>query len=301
MSQLNAFTVDVEDYYHVSGFEHHVSRRSWHAYKSRVVPNTHRMLDLLEEHGVRATFFVLGWVAERFPRLVREIRDAGHEVGSHSYWHRLIYRLTPEEFREDLVRSRDVLQDILGEAVTAFRAPSFSITKHSLWALDILVEEGFRYDSSIFPVYHDRYGIPGARPDLHEIATEAGPLWEFPTSVLQFGKLNIPVSGGGYFRLYPVKWTLRCLARINRTWRRPFVFYVHPWEIDPGQPRLGIGSLKTRFRHYVNLSSTESKLRLLLGRFRFARLCDVVGHHRGCGDSNLERRVEKNEREVQRL
>ncbi|MCH8048440.1 MAG: DUF3473 domain-containing protein [Planctomycetes bacterium] len=276
MSPINAFTVDVEDYFQVSAFEKHVARSQWDQYASRVVDNTQRILRLLNRHDVQATFFVLGWVADRYPDLVREIHHAGHEVGSHSFWHRLVYDLSPEEFRDDLRRSRDVLEDLIGASVTAYRAPSFSITKRSLWALDILSEEGFCVDSSIFPIHHDRYGIPGAKTSVHTLQTKAGQLWEFPPSVARFAGFNLPVSGGGYFRLYPFALTRYCLNRLNRTRQEAFMFYVHPWEVDPEQPRLGVGSRMARFRHHVNLSSTERKLDALLGKFRFGRLCDVI-------------------------
>ena len=276
MSLINAFTVDVEDYFQVSAFEKHVARSQWDQYASRVVDNTQRILRLLNRHDVQATFFVLGWVADRYPDLVREIHHAGHEVGSHSFWHRLVYDLSPEEFRDDLRRSRDVLEDLIGASVTAYRAPSFSITKRSLWALEILIEEGFCVDSSIFPIHHDRYGIPGAKMSVHTLQTKAGQLWEFPPSVARFAGFNLPVSGGGYFRLYPFALTRYCLNRLNRTRQEAFMFYVHPWEVDPEQPRLGVGSRMSRFRHHVNLSSTERKLEALLGNFRFGRLCDVI-------------------------
>lgn len=276
MSVRNAFTVDVEDYYHVSAFEKHVDRAQWEAYESRVEANTRRLLGLLDKHGVGATFFVLGWVAERFPNLVREIHAGGHEIASHGYWHRLVYDLKPEEFRRDLIRARDILEDLTGQAVVAYRAPSFSIMRRSLWALEILASEGFRFDSSIFPVRHDRYGIPDANPAIHRIDTPAGPLWEFPISVLRIAGFNVPVGGGGYFRLYPLRWTLRWLSKINRKHGRPFVFYVHPWELDPDQPRLGVRSPISRFRHYVNLASTEKRLEVVLRTFRFGKLSDVV-------------------------
>ncbi len=273
---INAFTVDVEDYYHVSAFERQIDRAQWDRYESRVVANTHRILKMLARHDVRATFFVLGWVAEKFPDLVRQIQAGGHEIGSHGYWHRLIYRMSPDEFRDDLIRGREVLRQITGEPVVAYRAPSFSITRKSLWALEILAAEGFRFDSSVFPIYHDRYGIPGAKVSIHQIDTPAGPLWEFPVSVVRLGRINLPVSGGGYFRLYPLPLTLRFLANINRKQGRPFVFYVHPWELDPDQPRLQSGSRLSRTRHYVNLASTEKKLDLLLRKFRFGPLSEVI-------------------------
>ena len=272
---LNAFTVDVEDYFQVSAFEARIARRDWDRYECRVVANTHRILRLLDNHDVRATFFVLGWVADRFPHLVEDVHAAGHEIGSHGYWHRLVYDLTPEEFRADLRKSCKALGDIVGDSITAYRAPSFSITKRSLWALDILAEEGFRVDSSIFPVYHDRYGIHDAQPRIHTIETSASQLWEFPPSVANFARFNLPISGGGYFRFYPLAWSRRCFKRINDD-GQPFMFYVHPWELDPKQPRLGIGSRMTKFRHYVNLSSTERKLDVLLRKFKFGRLSDVI-------------------------
>lgn len=276
MAMENAFSVDVEDYYHVSAFEDQIDRRQWDQFESRVAANTRRILELLSRHAVRATFFILGWVAERSGDLVREIQAAGHEIGSHGYWHQRIDRLSPEEFRVDLVRSRDVIEKITGARVRVYRAPSFSITRRSLWAPAILVEEGFGFDSSIFPIYHDRYGIPDAQPAIHRIETTAGPLWEFPASVVRFGPVNWPVSGGGYFRLYPVSWSVRFLRKINRSYRRPFVFYVHPWELDPEQPRLAAGSRLSRIRHYLNLRTTESKLDTLLGQFTFGTVTSVV-------------------------
>jgi len=273
---LNAFSVDVEDYFHVSAFEKAVDRSRWGSYESRVVANTHRMLALLERHQVRATFFVLGWVAEAYPHLVRDIYRSGHEIGSHGHWHRLVYEQSPAEFRADLRTSKRILEDTIGAPVTAHRAASFSITRRSLWALELLVEEGFVVDTSIVPALHDRYGIPDACPALHRIATAAGPLWEFPPPVLRFAGLKLPVGGGGYFRLLPLPLTLRWLAKVNRHVKQPFVFYVHPWEIDPDQPRLPVRSPLSRFRHYVNLASTERKLEVLLRQFRFGRICDVI-------------------------
>ena len=200
---LNALTIDVEDYYHVSGFEGCVSRAHWDSFESRVVASTRRLLNRLDEAGVTATFFVLGWVAKRNPRLVRAIHAAGHEIGCHSYWHHLIYEQTPDEFRSDLRRGLDVLEDALGMPVRAYRAPSFSITRDSLWALDILAEEGIQLDSSIYPTHHDRYGIAGTPLGPHRIERSAGTLWEFPPPVWRILGYPLPVGGGGYFRLYP--------------------------------------------------------------------------------------------------
>jgi polysaccharide deacetylase family protein (PEP-CTERM system associated) len=236
-----------------------------------VVASTQRVLALLDRHQVAGTFFVLGWVARRFPDLVRSIARAGHEVGSHSYWHRLVYEQTPEAFRSDLRESKAVIEDTLGQPVRCYRAPTFSIVKTSLWALNILAEEGIQHDSSIFPIHHDRYGIPGYPTVPHAISTPAGRLLEFPMSTVRVLRRNLPVAGGGYFRLYPLRISLRLLNRLNRQ-GTPFVFYIHPWELDPEQPRMTVGSAKTRFRHYVNLGSTERKLDRLLPRFRFGQL-----------------------------
>ena len=282
---LNAFTVDVEDYFQVSAFERHIGRGQWDQWESRVAPNTQRMLALLDRHGVKATFFILGWVAERYPGLVRDIQACGHEIGSHGHWHRLIYEQTPAEFRDDLRRSLAVLQDTTGQAVRAYRAPSFSITSRSLWALPILVEEGIVLDSSVFPIRHDRYGIPGAQRRPHRLTTPAGPLWELPPSVVSFAGMNVPVCGGGYFRLFPLAWSLYCLRRINCREQQPFVFYVHPWELDPEQPRIRAASRLTRFRHYVNLSANERKLDVLLRTFQFGRLSETLDDMLGLGET----------------
>jgi len=276
----NAFTVDVEDYFQVTGFERQISREMWRGYESRVERSTQRILDLLDDQQVRGTFFILGWVADCVPHLVQEIARRGHEIGSHSHWHRLVYELSPEEFREDVCRSRDRLEDLVGKAVTVYRAPSFSITKRSVWALEILVEEGFTVDSSIFPVVHDRYGMPRAPRAIHRIKTPSGTIWEFPPSVVRQGGVNLPVSGGGYFRLYPAVMTHVLLRRINRKTRQPFMFYIHPWEVDPQQPRLKAGSRLSRWRHYVNLHRTEGKLRQLLKRFRFGAMEQVIESYR---------------------
>ncbi|MHB0954814.1 MAG: XrtA system polysaccharide deacetylase [Pirellulaceae bacterium] len=273
---LNAFSVDVEDYFQVSAFEKHVSRANWTSIPSRVIGNTQRLLELLDGHQIKATFFVLGWIARTYPELVREIDAAGHELASHSYWHQLVYELTPEQFRTDLIDSRKAIEDAAGRRVVIYRAPSFSITHRSLWALEILAEEGFQIDSSIYPIHHDRYGMPNAETRIHEVQTPSGSIWEFPPAVLRFGGLNVPISGGGYFRLYPLLLTVQGLRRINRRHHHPFVFYVHPWEIDPHQPRIAGPSRKSRLRHYVHLATTEKKLNHLLGQFRFGTLGEVI-------------------------
>jgi polysaccharide deacetylase family protein (PEP-CTERM system associated) len=278
---LNALTVDVEDYYQVSAFETCVDRACWDSYESRVAASTGKVLDCLATASVRATFFILGWVAERQPRLVRAIQRAGHEVACHSYWHRLIYRQTPQEFRADLCRARDVLQGITGEAVRAYRAPSFSVTRQSLWALDILLEEGFTIDSSIYPTVHDRYGMAGSPARPYRIVRPAGEVWEFPMAVYRRLGYPLPIGGGGYFRLYPYLFTRHGLRAINAQ-GRPFVAYLHPWELDPDQPRLNPGRLRA-FRHYVNLHRTERRLAQLLRDFRFGTVSEVLAglHDRG--------------------
>jgi polysaccharide deacetylase family protein (PEP-CTERM system associated) len=272
---LNALTIDVEDYYHVSGFDRCVSRRQWDDLPSRVADSTRRVLDCLAECGVQGTFFILGWVAERQPALVRAIRAAGHEIGCHSYGHRLIYEQTPQQFRVDLRLGRLVLEDILGEKVSAYRAPSFSITKQSLWALDILLEEGFLFDSSIYPTHHDRYGIAGTPLQPHRIERGGGSIWEFPPPVWRVMNYPLPVGGGGYFRLYPYGLTRRGLRAINDA-GRPFAVYLHPWEFDPEQPRLRPGALRA-FRHYVGLHRTETRLMRLLKDFRFGTMSEALG------------------------
>jgi polysaccharide deacetylase family protein (PEP-CTERM system associated) len=270
----NALTIDVEDYYHVSGFERCVSRSQWSSFESRVERSTQRILDRLDEAGTRATFFVLGWVAQRHPRLIRAIAAAGHEVGCHSYWHRLIYEQTPAEFRADLRRGRDVLEHILGRAVEAYRAPSFSVTRDSLWALDILREEGFRFDSSIYPTHHDRYGMAGTPLGPQRIEVPAGSLWEFPPPVWRILGYPLPVGGGGYLRLYPYAVTRLGLRGINKR-GRPFAVYLHPWEFDPDQPRLNPGWGRA-FRHYVGLHRTEGRLVKLLRDFSFGTLTGAL-------------------------
>lgn len=286
----NAMTVDVEDYFQVSGFADAVPRDTWDARQSRVVDNTNRILDIFAEANVRATFFVLGWVAERFPSLVRRIADAGHQIGSHGYAHRLVYDMTPDEFRADLRRAQDAIGLACGVLVDGYRAPSFSITARSLWAFDVLIEEGYTYDSSVFPIVRDRYGIPGSPRDVHLITREAGSLWELPPSTLRWSGVNLPIGGGGYFRLFPYAWTRAGIARINEREHRPAVVYLHPWEIDPAQPRIRAGALN-RFRHYVNLDRTEERLEQLLRDFCFAPLADTLTQYHPAYVPNAPRRL----------
>jgi polysaccharide deacetylase family protein (PEP-CTERM system associated) len=272
---LNAMTVDVEDYFHVSVFDGVVPRARWDTLECRVEANTDRLLQIFADAGVRATFFVLGWVAARYPHLVRRIAAGGHELASHGFAHRLVYDLTPAMFRDDIRRSRQVIEDAGGVAVEGYRAPSYSVTPRSLWALDVLIDEGFRYDASIFPIHHDRYGIPLSPRHPYPLTREAGSIIEAPASTVRWGPLNVPVAGGGYFRLLPYAWTRWGIDRINAAERRPAIFYLHPWEIDPGQPRLPAGLL-SRIRHYRNLDQTEPRLRQLLGHFAFGPLRAVL-------------------------
>jgi polysaccharide deacetylase family protein (PEP-CTERM system associated) len=222
---------------------------------------------------------VLGWVAERHPGLVRQIVAGGHEIASHGFAHRLVYDLTPATFREDVRKSKAVLESAGGVPVLGYRAPSYSITPRSLWAIDILIEEGFAWDASIFPIHHDRYGIPVSPRHPYVLERECGRLVEVPGSTVRVGSMNLPVAGGGYFRLLPYAWTRWGIARVNRTEGRPAIFYMHPWEIDPDQPRLRTSRLG-RFRHYRNLDKTEDRLRALLSDFRFSTVTRVLAVER---------------------
>ncbi len=264
-------TVDVEDYFQVSAFEDRVSRADWDHLGGRVVDSTNRMLSLFDECSVQGTFFILGWVAERFPELVRRIAAAGHEIASHGYWHQLIYEITPEAFAKDVQDSCDAIVSACGVRPTAYRAPSFSIVSDSLWALDVLTENGFTDDSSVFPLRgHDRYGIPDAKKEIHVRSTNSGSIREFPPSVAKFTGASIPI-GGGYFRLFPLEVTIRAIRQVESE-NRPAMFYIHPWEIDPDQPKLRGLNRKTRFRHYVGLKKTEQKLRRLMQRLPFTTM-----------------------------
>lgn len=266
---VNAMSVDVEDYFHVNAFDGVVPRGRWESLESRVCRNTDRLLALFEARGVSATFFVLGWVAERFPSLVSSIARQGHEIASHGYAHRLIYEQTPQVFRDDVRRAKDLLETAAGAKVDGFRAPSYSVTARTLWALDVLIEEGYRYDASIFPIRHDRYGIPASPRHPYVLTRAGGSLVEAPASTVRYGGLNLPVAGGGYFRILPYAWTRWGIRRINTHEGRPAIFYLHPWEIDPSQPRIRAGFV-SRFRHYRNLEKTEPRLRRLLRDFHFS-------------------------------
>jgi polysaccharide deacetylase family protein (PEP-CTERM system associated) len=272
----NALTVDVEDYFQVSAFEHRIARNKWGNFESRVEENTDRLLKLFDEKNVHGTFFVLGWIADHYPALIKRIADAGHEIGCHSYDHRLVYEISPGQFREDLQKSREAIRKACGIEVTSYRAPSFSITSKSLFAIGTLVEEGFTLDSSVFPMKHDRYGMPDAIPDVHHLSVSDSKLVEFPPSVWESPIGKIPI-GGGYFRLSPYWVTSRAIQGVRNA-GRPAMFYVHPWEIDPAQPTIANVGLKSHFRHYVGQKSTLDKLSRLLDNHSFAPISEVLSY-----------------------
>jgi polysaccharide deacetylase family protein (PEP-CTERM system associated) len=276
MQIKNGLSIDVEDYFHAEAVTKRIRRTSWGSMESRVVSNTQHVLDLLSENEVHATFFVLGWVAEQFPELVREIHSRGHEIGCHSYWHRLIYSQTSEEFREDTRRAKDVIESAVGVRIIGYRAPSFSITKRSQWALKILWELGFKYDSSIFPIRHDLYGIP-RHPRFHCHYGNNGDwrIEEFPISTWRIGSFNLPFGGGGYLRILPLAYTQQAFRSVNQRDKQPAIIYFHPWEIDPEQPRLNI-SLSSRFRHYTNLGRMKVRIVTLLKNYEFVPLCELL-------------------------
>ena len=265
-------SVDVEDYFQVQAFAPVIRRDAWGTYPSRVEQNTSRLLDLFDQLHVKATFFVLGWTADHFPRLVRQIVERGHEPACHSYWHRLVHDLTPDQFRRDTERAKDAIEQAAGVQIYGYRAPSFSITPRSTWALDMLRELGFLYDSSIFPVRHDVYGFRDAPRCPFRLETAYGELLEFPLATFRLpGGAILPVAGGGYLRMLPGWYTK---AGVHQAWRDglTIVSYVHPWEFDPDQPRLN-GPIRSRLRHYTNLGRTESRLRELLALGGFTSFC----------------------------
>ncbi|HSB95990.1 MAG TPA: XrtA system polysaccharide deacetylase [Spongiibacteraceae bacterium] len=272
----HAMTVDVEDYYHVSAFANVIAPRDWERWPSTVERNTQRLLDLFDETSIKATFFVLGWVAERHPQLVREIHARGHELASHGYSHQLVYKQTPALFREETAKSKQLLEDIAQTPIIGYRAASYSITRESLWAIDILIELGFHWDSSIFPVYHDRYGIPDSPTQPYRIRSDNGELLEFPLTTAKLLGYSMPAAGGGYFRLYPYalsRWLFKNATNDNRT---PAIFYLHPWEIDELQPRVPGASLLSRFRHYNNLAHCLPRLKKMLAEFPFGTVSDSL-------------------------
>ncbi len=305
---LNALTIDVEDYFQVHAFSNVIKYENWDNYECRIEDNTCRILEILNEfpqtssfkpqNSVKATFFILGWIAERYSHLIKEISLQGHEIASHGYNHKLIYHQTKEEFRNDIRKSKAVLEDITGIEIIGYRAPSYSITNKSRWAFEVLIEEGFEYDSSIFPIRHDFYGMPNA-PRFPFIVSVNGnssfefsmlnhdsrptlsskSIIEFPTSTIRIFGQNLPISGGGYFRLFPFYFTKRGLMKINRQEKKPFVFYIHPWELDSGQPKIRGAGFKSKFRHYNNLDRTEMRFKKLLKNFQFATIREVIGQY----------------------
>ncbi len=270
----NVMSVDVEDYFQVGAFEHTIRREDWDNWPRRVEANMERILMLFERHGIKATFFTLGWIAERHPGIVRELLAAGHELASHGYGHQRANVLTRAQFHQDVDRAKKLLEDLGGESVSGYRAPSFSIGRHNLWALEVLAETGHRYSSSVYPIAHDHYGMREAprfpyRPD------HCPELLEMPPTTVDWHGRNLPAAGGGYFRLMPYAASRWLIRRVNRQDQRPAMFYFHPWEVDPGQPRIPGAPLKSRFRHYVNLEHMEPKLNRLCGDFQWGRADQV--------------------------
>lgn len=287
---VNYLSIDVEDYFHVSAFESISPTTTWDSRELRVEKNTDKVLALLDEADVKATFFVLGWVADRCPGLVRRIAAGGHEVANHGYWHQRVCNQKRAVFAEDLRRSKATLEDLSGQKVIGYRAPSYSISKENFWAFDELLEAGFRYDSSIFPIRHDFYGLSdwprfagwmvkngsGEWVPTVDQQTQGQGLFEVPITTLQLGNKKLPIAGGGYFRLLPYQVTHWGLQRINRLDKQPFLFYLHPWEFDPDQPRMAGAKLKSRVRHYLNLGKTESRFIRLLHDFKFGPIGSVL-------------------------
>lgn len=271
----NILSVDVEEYFHPTEVQNPSGILAWSTFPSCIESQTDRILDLLARYSQSATFFVLGWVAERRPQLIRKIAAAGHEIGCHSYQHRLVYDLTPDEFRADTRRAVAAIQDACGISPRSYRAPSYSITVRSIWALEILVECGFVYDSSIYPIRHDRYGIPGFRRDAHTLRTASGPILEIPiATVLLSRHMVAPVGGGAYMRLLPYRYTAAGIRRINRVDRQPACIYLHPWEMAPDVPRITRGFV-ARFRTYTGLRGMSWKFDRLLREFRFSGISTV--------------------------
>ena len=266
---VNALTIDVEDYFQVSAFAPYIQRSDWDTHECRVERNVGRILDMLKAQNTHATFFTLGWIARRYPHLVRRIADEGHEVASHGFGHERVSDLTPEAFGHDIRTAKQLLEDIAGVEVTGYRAPSFSIGQANLWALDVLEQEGYRYSSSIYPIQHDHYGMPDAPRFVHQ--TRPG-LIEVPPTTLRVFNRNLPSSGGGYFRLFPYSLSRWMLRQVNQKDQQAAVFYFHPWEIDADQPRVAGVDARTRFRHYVNISRMEKRLQRLLEDFQWGRM-----------------------------
>lgn len=293
---INALTIDVEDYFHVSAFERHIAMGDWPNYPARVTDNTRIILDILDRHQTKATFFILGWVAQNEPKLVKEIAGRGHEIASHGYWHQRVPTQTRDQFRNDIVKSKAILEDLTGDTVQGYRAPSYSVSLDTLWVFDELIEAGYSYDSSVFPVRHDFYGIPDWPRFPFFVSRAKDGQWlpekrmvpvnsreenklrmlELPISTLKIAGMNLPIAGGGYFRFFPYFFSEWGLRRINRVEGKSFIFYLHPWEIDPGQPRIEHLPIKSKFRHYLNLDRTVSRFEILISSFHFTTIQQMV-------------------------
>lgn len=293
----NLFTIDVEEWFQIHAFSDLIQPKDWIHYESHIEKNTHHLLDLLESAGnpsnnflssheqsrsIKGTFFILGWVAEHYPNLVKEIYARGHEIASHGYAHKCIFNQTRSEFREDIRKSKRLLEDLIGVEVIGYRAPTFSIIDQTLWAIPILSEEGYQYDSSVFPIHHDYYGMPDSPRfpfmwsfDGSSSSKASLALVEFPMSTIKISKRNWPVTGGGYFRLYPYLLSKYFMKKVNRE-QKPFIFYLHPWEVDPSIPRLNEAQRLSRFRTYMNLERTEERLKRLLSDFSFSPMRDIL-------------------------
>jgi polysaccharide deacetylase family protein (PEP-CTERM system associated) len=269
---VNAMTIDVEDYFQVSAFKTQISPSKWDSFECRVEQNTNLVLDILLANQVKATFFTLGWVADRYPKLIRRIVSEGHELASHGYGHQMITDLTPSEFKDDILRAKKTLENISGTEILGYRAPSFSVGKSTLWAHDILAESGYRYSSSVYPIKHDLYGMPDAPRFAHRLANS---LVEIPATSIKIFDTNFPASGGGFFRLFPLWLSKSSISRVNVKDAQSAVFYCHPWEFDPNQPRITNASVKSKFRHYVNLKVNANKFDCLLRSFSWAPMKDV--------------------------
>nr|WP_295080150.1 XrtA system polysaccharide deacetylase [uncultured Roseateles sp.] len=268
----NAMTIDVEDYFQVSAFAPYIARSDWDARECRVERNIERILALLDEHQTKATFFTLGWIAERYPQLVRDIVAGGHELASHGYGHQRVSDLTPQSFADDIGRAKKLLEDLGGQAVLGYRAPSFSIGERNLWAFDTLLAQGYRYSSSVYPIQHDHYGMPDSPRFAYPVREG---LLEVPVTTLRKFNRNFPSSGGGYFRLLPYALSRWMIRQVNQIDQQPAVFYFHPWEIDTEQPRVDGIDGKTRFRHYVNIPRTHGRIAQLLSDFSWGRMDEI--------------------------
>ncbi|MEO8837418.1 MAG: XrtA system polysaccharide deacetylase [Herbaspirillum sp.] len=270
----NALTIDVEDYFQVSAFASHIKRTDWPNIPCRVESNIERILSILATSDIKATFFTLGWIAERYPKMVRSIIEQGHEIASHGYGHLRVTDQTVEEFNDDISRSKMILEDIGGQPVLGYRAPSFSIGKDNLWALDVLLKAGYRYSSSIYPIRHDHYGMPDA-PRFAFYPNGKDGLLELPITTIRLANRNFPAGGGGFFRLFPYALSRWLIRHVNEHDQKSTIFYFHPWEIDPGQPRQTHIGMKTRFRHYINLNRTQARLEALTQDFKWGRMDQI--------------------------